>query len=34
MDASSMVMMVLGIGIIWGGLVVSVLHAVKKSRSS
>lgn len=34
MDASSIVMMVLGIGIVWGGLVVSVLHAAKKSRSS
>jgi hypothetical protein len=33
MDASAVVMMVVGIVIIWGGLAASVLHAVKKARS-
>lgn len=34
MDASAVVMMVVGMVIIWGGLAASVMHAVKKSRSS
>ncbi|WP_210365687.1 methionine/alanine import family NSS transporter small subunit [Bacillus sp. REN3] len=34
MDTSAVVMMILGIAIIWGGLGASILHAVKKSRSS
>jgi len=33
MEASAIVMMVVGIVIIWGGLAVSVIHAVRKSRA-
>ncbi len=33
MEASSVVMMVVGIVIIWGGLAASIIHAVKKSRA-
>lgn len=33
MDASAVVMMVVGMGIIWGGLAASIIHAVKKARS-
>ncbi|CAM3912031.1 methionine/alanine import family NSS transporter small subunit [Mesobacillus thioparans] len=33
MDASAVVMMVVGIVIIWGGLAASVIHAVRKARS-
>lgn len=34
METSSVVMMVVGIVIIWGGLVASVIHAVRKSRTN
>ncbi|QFT90465.1 hypothetical protein FIU87_17625 [Bacillus sp. THAF10] len=34
MEASSIVMMVVGMVIIWGGLVGSILWAVKKSREA
>lgn len=34
MDTSAVVMMVLGITIIWGGLAASVIHAVRKSKTS
>ncbi len=33
MDASAVVMMVVGMVIIWGGLAASVIHAVRKARS-
>jgi hypothetical protein len=33
MEASAVAMMVVGIVIIWGGLVASIMHAVKKARS-
>jgi hypothetical protein len=33
MEASALTMMVIGIVVIWGGLAVSVLHAVKKAKS-
>lgn len=33
MEASAIVMMVVGIVIIWGGLAVSVIHAVRKARA-
>ncbi|WNF22405.1 methionine/alanine import family NSS transporter small subunit [Mesobacillus jeotgali] len=33
MDASALVMMVVGMVVIWGGLAASVLYAVKKARS-
>lgn len=33
MDLSAVVMMVVGVGIIWGGLAASVIHAVRKARS-
>ncbi|WP_139364835.1 methionine/alanine import family NSS transporter small subunit [Sutcliffiella halmapala] len=32
MDSSALVMMILGIGIIWGGLAASIWWAVKKSK--
>lgn len=32
MEASAVAMMVVGMVIIWGGLAVSVVHAVRKSR--
>lgn len=34
MTASSIVMMVVGIVIIWGGLAASIVNAVKKSKES
>ena len=34
MSASAIVMMIVGIGVIWGGLVASVVHAVKKTREA
>lgn len=33
MSTSAVVMMVVGMLVIWGGLTVSIVHAVKKSRS-
>jgi hypothetical protein len=33
MDASAVVMMIVGMGIIWGGLAASVIHAVRKAKS-
>lgn len=33
MDASAIVMMIVGIVVIWGGLAASLIHAVRKSRS-
>ncbi|MEK4146707.1 MULTISPECIES: methionine/alanine import family NSS transporter small subunit [Robertmurraya] len=34
MSVSSIVMMVVGMVIIWGGLGASILHAVKKARQA
>ncbi|MEI3608490.1 methionine/alanine import family NSS transporter small subunit [Pseudogracilibacillus sp. SO10305] len=34
MTASSVIMMVIGIVIIWGGLVASIVNAVNKARSN
>jgi len=34
MSVSSIVVMIIGIGIIWGGLAASIWHAVKKGRES
>ncbi|WP_019156182.1 methionine/alanine import family NSS transporter small subunit [Robertmurraya massiliosenegalensis] len=34
MSASSIVMMIVGMVIIWGGLGASILHAVKKSKEA
>ncbi|MDD1514350.1 methionine/alanine import family NSS transporter small subunit [Priestia megaterium] len=34
MDGSSTTMMVVGMVIIWGGLAVSIAHAVKKAKES
>lgn len=34
MSTSAVVMMIVGIGVIWGGLAASVLHAVKKAREA
>jgi len=34
MDGSSITMMVVGMVIIWGGLAVSIAHAVKKAKES
>jgi hypothetical protein len=34
MEASSLLMMVVGMVIIWGGLGVSIAHAVKKAKVS
>jgi nitrogen fixation-related uncharacterized protein len=34
MEASAIVMMVLGIGILWGGLGLSIYWAVKKSKQA
>ncbi len=32
MEASAVVMMIVGIVIIWGGMATSILHAVRKSK--
>ncbi|MGG0716122.1 methionine/alanine import family NSS transporter small subunit [Robertmurraya massiliosenegalensis] len=34
MSASSVVMMIVGMVIIWGGLGASILHAVKKAKEA
>ncbi|TYR78683.1 methionine/alanine import family NSS transporter small subunit [Priestia megaterium] len=34
MESSSIAMMIVGMIIIWGGLAVSILHAVKKAKES
>jgi hypothetical protein len=34
MEASSLIMMILGIAIIWGGLAASIAWAVKKSKEA
>ncbi|MBM7704592.1 methionine/alanine import family NSS transporter small subunit [Metabacillus iocasae] len=34
MEASALVMMVVGMVVIWGGLAASIVHAVKKARAS
>ncbi|WP_110113774.1 methionine/alanine import family NSS transporter small subunit [Bacillus sp. CGMCC 1.16541] len=34
MEASALVMMVVGMVIIWGGLAASITHAVKKAKAS
>ncbi|MDT2045023.1 methionine/alanine import family NSS transporter small subunit [Priestia flexa] len=34
MESSSIIMMVAGMIIIWGGLAASITHAVKKSKES
>ncbi|MFD1737747.1 methionine/alanine import family NSS transporter small subunit [Bacillus salitolerans] len=34
MGGSAIVMMIVGIVIIWGGLAVSITHAVKKAKSN
>ncbi|WP_243387749.1 methionine/alanine import family NSS transporter small subunit [Bacillus kexueae] len=34
MSTSAIVMMIVGIGVIWGGLAASVVHAVKKAREA
>ncbi|EPZ39828.1 hypothetical protein LH47_00854 [Anoxybacillus thermarum] len=34
METSALIMMLVGMGIIWGGFAASVAHAVKKSRQS
>ncbi|RDI41452.1 methionine/alanine import family NSS transporter small subunit [Falsibacillus pallidus] len=34
MDASAVVMMIIGMVIIWGGLGASILHAVRKAKAS
>ncbi|WP_142302891.1 methionine/alanine import family NSS transporter small subunit [Bacillus sp. FJAT-45350] len=34
MSASAIVMMIIGLGIIWGGLTLSILHAVKVAKQS
>ncbi|NLL51284.1 MAG: methionine/alanine import family NSS transporter small subunit [Peptococcaceae bacterium] len=33
MESSSVVMMIIGIIIIWGGLAASIAHAVRKAKS-
>ncbi|RLQ96541.1 methionine/alanine import family NSS transporter small subunit [Falsibacillus albus] len=34
MDASAIVMMIVGMVIIWGGLGASIVHAVRKAKAS
>ncbi|ARI76682.1 methionine/alanine import family NSS transporter small subunit [Halobacillus mangrovi] len=34
MTASAILMMIIGIVVIWGGLVASIMNAVKKSKQS
>ncbi|MGE6257545.1 methionine/alanine import family NSS transporter small subunit [Heyndrickxia sporothermodurans] len=34
MGVSAITMMIVGVVVIWGGLVVSVVHAIKKSKQS
>ncbi|HLR70616.1 MAG TPA: methionine/alanine import family NSS transporter small subunit [Pseudogracilibacillus sp.] len=33
MSGSAIVMMIIGMGIIWGGLIASILHAVNKAKN-
>lgn len=32
MSVSAIIMMIVGIGIVWGGLALSIMHAVKVSK--
>lgn len=34
MGASAITMMIIGVVVIWGGLVASIVHAIKKSKQS
>ncbi|MCM3004448.1 methionine/alanine import family NSS transporter small subunit [Priestia koreensis] len=34
MDTSSIIMMIIGMGIIWGGLALSIIHAIRKSKEA